>query len=266
MYNPGIYKITNIVNNKVYIGQSIDVYHRIKCHRSLLKCNHDSKYLQDDYNIYGIDNFKYDIIELCDKLLLNEKEMHWIEYYNSTNSDYGYNILKGGQGKRNYKRTKPKYKNRYSKEKSKETKKYRTKGVNDIILLNTLEIFKGANEASKKYPTADRSSIQKCCKHILLSAGNIEGEKLVWLYYSEYIEKTEEEIEDIINYAKNYICKERYKRVHCIETDEIFESATKACLAYNISVSNLNGHLKGRQKTAGKDKITNEPLHWEYIE
>lgn len=93
----GIYIITSLVDGKVYIGQSIELAKRWDCHRSNLKhnCNRN-KHLQRTYNLYGIDNFKFSIIECCSVDELDAKEKHWIDYYNSTNDKFGYNFESGG--------------------------------------------------------------------------------------------------------------------------------------------------------------------------
>lgn len=94
----GIYKITNIVNNKVYIGQSIDVEKRIQQHKYGLNNNKGhNAHFQNAWNKYGENNFKFEIIEKVeDASKLNELEIEYISEYNSTNPDYGYNWQSGG--------------------------------------------------------------------------------------------------------------------------------------------------------------------------
>lgn len=92
----GIYKITNIVNNKVYIGSTIRSFSkRWGEHRRGLRDNkHHSTYLQNSWNKYGKDNFIFEIIEELhnkDEIYINSKEELWINYYNSCNSKFGYN-------------------------------------------------------------------------------------------------------------------------------------------------------------------------------
>lgn len=61
----GIYKITCINNNKVYIGKSIEIKQRFKKHLSDLRLNkHHSKYLQHSYNKYGEESLRFEIIEV----------------------------------------------------------------------------------------------------------------------------------------------------------------------------------------------------------
>ena len=88
-----IYKTTNLVNNKIYIGQT--------------KTNH-SDYLGSGDLIskavkkYGIHNFKREILEECKtKEELDTREKYWITLYNSTDKTIGYNLMEGGQGGEN---------------------------------------------------------------------------------------------------------------------------------------------------------------------
>lgn len=93
----GIYKITNKINNKVYVGQSIDIYTRWTTHKNELNNNrHHNSYLQRAWNKYGEDSFCFDILEECSEDLLNEKECYYIELLKSTNKNYGYNLVSGG--------------------------------------------------------------------------------------------------------------------------------------------------------------------------
>lgn len=93
-----IYKITNIINGKVYIGQTIQSFNRrIKSHRSHLKCHkHHNELLQRAYDKYGWDAFEFEIIERCDFDNLDERERFWIDKYNATNHELGYNFESGG--------------------------------------------------------------------------------------------------------------------------------------------------------------------------
>ena len=92
----GIYKITNKINQKVYVGQSIHIETRWYQHKQeTLKERSNSK-LYQAMREYGIDNFEFEVIEECSEKELNEKEQFWISFYNSFKN--GYNSNKGGQG------------------------------------------------------------------------------------------------------------------------------------------------------------------------
>ena len=87
-----IYKITNNINGKIYVGQ------------------HKSNTLDETYwssgvlikqaiNKEGINNFSREILEWCDsKERLNQQEIYWIFKLDSINLDIGYNLTKGGDG------------------------------------------------------------------------------------------------------------------------------------------------------------------------
>jgi len=93
----GIYKITNIVNNKVIIGQSSDIYKRWSYYRSMLKQGkYNNDHLQKSWDKYGEGNFQFDIIETGNIETLNEKEILWINKYKSDDPAYGYNLISGG--------------------------------------------------------------------------------------------------------------------------------------------------------------------------
>lgn len=95
----GIYIIKNNINNKVYIGQSINIHKRIQEHFWKSECSKDVSYnsaLHLAIRKYGKEHFYYEILEECDASLLDEREKEYIKQYNSI-SPNGYNILFGGQ-------------------------------------------------------------------------------------------------------------------------------------------------------------------------
>lgn len=86
-----IYKTTNKVNGKIYIGQTSK--------------NENSEYLGSGLIIkraikkYGENNFTITVIERCScQKQLNKREIFWISFYDSTNKKIGYNVSKGGNG------------------------------------------------------------------------------------------------------------------------------------------------------------------------
>lgn len=89
----GIYKITNKHNGKNYIGKSKDIMQRWATHeRTLLKGNHHSIKLQDDFNSYGgIEAFDFSVLEICAPSELNEKEKFYIDKFDSIHNGYNGN-------------------------------------------------------------------------------------------------------------------------------------------------------------------------------
>lgn len=90
-----IYQILNTVNNKRYIGRTINWRGRKSNHKgSLRKNKHHSAHLQHAWNKYGEDSFLFEVIEECENHKLPEREGYWITFYSSTSAEYGYNIDK----------------------------------------------------------------------------------------------------------------------------------------------------------------------------
>ena len=88
----GIYKIENIINHKVYIGQSRNIIKRLKSHLN----KEDNIYLRKAFIKYGFDNFSFEVIKQTYDL--NYWETFLIQIYHSTDKNYGYNMQRGGEG------------------------------------------------------------------------------------------------------------------------------------------------------------------------
>ena len=89
----GIYKITNLINDKIYIGKSVNIQKRWNQHKNAK----DSSPIHLAIQKYGINNFVIDVLEECSKDELDQKEKYWIQKYNSYFGD-GYNATIGGDG------------------------------------------------------------------------------------------------------------------------------------------------------------------------
>lgn len=90
--NCGIYGII-IDGLKIYIGSSENLKRRKRIHLWHLKRgDHPNSYLQSAFNKYGEDNFEWKVLEICKKEELLKREQHFMDYYNSTNRDCGYNL------------------------------------------------------------------------------------------------------------------------------------------------------------------------------
>jgi len=104
-----IYKITNIVNNKIIIGQTKYLRIRWSSYRSLLRKNRYSNgHLQNAWNKYGEQNFKFEVIFTCPVQDLDFHEIRLIDLYDSTNREKGYNLDSGGKRPEHSEETKEK--------------------------------------------------------------------------------------------------------------------------------------------------------------
>lgn len=96
-----IYKVTNKINNKVYIGQTtLSLDERRKYHYKESRRKNDTTYFHNALNKYHYEDFVWEILEdNIDNIdTLNEKEIYYISKYNSTDRNVGYNLKAGGNG------------------------------------------------------------------------------------------------------------------------------------------------------------------------
>lgn len=88
----GVYQIFNTQTNKRYIGSSIDVKRRLKEHkRNLKSCKHCNQHLQNAWNKHE-EYLIFEPLEYCEPDQCLKLEQQYIDYYNSSNREFGYNI------------------------------------------------------------------------------------------------------------------------------------------------------------------------------
>lgn len=132
----GVYQIYNPINNKRYIGSSINVERRLKEHlRNLKKNTHCNVHLQSAYNKYK-DVLQFQFLEECepDECLIFEQ--YYLDYYKSYNREFGYNID-----------PEAKYAGKHLSEETKE--KIRQKALNRKISKETIEKIRLKNLGKK---------------------------------------------------------------------------------------------------------------------
>lgn len=172
-----IYKITCIANNKVYIGQTFNFKQRMCYHKTYLKRNsHTNQYLQRAYNKYGKDSFVFEIVEICQsKEIINEREIYWINYYQSCEDIFGFNIQLGGHDRPSERGL------LHLREKAMQQNK---RVMQFDLEGNKLAEFESIKLAAKTMMCTS-SEIVRACKRELIEVKNFQ-----WRYFSE-VEKLE---------------------------------------------------------------------------
>ena len=96
----GIYLIRNTLNDKLYIGQSKDIEQRWKSHKNTAYNKKQKTYkyqLYREIRLYGIEVFKFSILEICDTSMLDTREIYWISKYDTFLTPAHYNKTAGGK-------------------------------------------------------------------------------------------------------------------------------------------------------------------------
>jgi group I intron endonuclease len=89
----GIYSITNKEDGKRYIGRSVDISRRKRDHlKALREGKNSSRHLQLAWNKWGEESFIFEIVEECPPEDIVQREAHWIQTYETTHPDKGYNL------------------------------------------------------------------------------------------------------------------------------------------------------------------------------
>ena len=174
----GIYKITNKLTNKVYIGSSVVISNREYKHFWMLQKNiHDNSHLQKSFNKHGRNNFIFEVVEYCLESELIEKENYYITFYKSNESNFGYNLATVNEFRRNTYNTEVKVK--LSKHNLSKNGNINTFSLTNIKTEETFifdNLVDGANYLieygfAKGIPRNVRMSISNCLRGVKLNNG-----------------------------------------------------------------------------------------------
>lgn len=325
-----IYKIENLVNGKIYIGQTTSkdgfkgryrnshINNIEKVYYTYLpKTKHEKKSIYNRHLLYAIEKYgfsSFKVTEVLDiafsKEELDIKEECWINIYDCINN--GYNNAHGGSNGKLSEETKKKMKESW-KEKikngyvapalgtkhtdewkremsikhsgknnamygvspkermdeatfelwrsniSKSVKRGKNPFASKVVCLDTKEVYDCIKDAEEQNNITGISAV---CRKIRYSAGGLH-----WVYYSEYINMTDEDINKIFEIDKQIKEKAKdvnKKKIICLTTNEIFFSVKEAREKYNCD-SHISDCLKGRRKYCGKLKDGTK-LQWMYYE
>lgn len=229
MNNVGIYCIENIINNKKYIGQSIHIYRRWSEHKYELNNNiHDNDYLQKSWNKYGVDSFKFYIIELCNEKELDNKECYYISLYNTMDDNFGYNLQTGG-------------------------------GANRTVSEATRQKLSQASKRRKNH--ADVSGSNNPMFGKIMSEETKEKIRRSRIGTKASIE-TKKKLSELRIGENNPRCTP----VYCPELDEVFWGAKEAELKYGVNRNKISECINGKRQHTGIHPITSEKLSWIKVE
>ena len=257
-----VYMHKNLINGKIYIGQSNNVKDRWSRNGERYKgCSHFYAAIQK----YGWNNFEHIILE--DNISLQEiekKEKYWIAQYQSNLKEKGYNLTEGGETGCLSEETKQKM--------SKSRLKYLDMNPEirkPVICLETGEIFSSAHEV-EKIKGILHTQISACCCHYK-SAFTAYGFHWVFqeelpIWTKELADKKIKEIENLRGGSeedkqKAYIAKvtAKGKKVYCIENQKIYLSAREAGRELSIDGSTISKICRGLRKSANG-------YHFKYLE
>jgi len=238
-----IYKLTNTINSKSYIGQTINFTKRMNEHRRSA-INGEDYYLYRAMKKYGLDAFKIDIIIRCNNIAeLNTFECYYINKYNTFNKHFGYNSTSGGGGCSGHKQSENTINSRVRKN-NKAVLQYDLNG-------NFIKAWKSIRCAAEKLGL-DRPNISNCCngKKVKQVGG------FVWRLKSDGFKKKLD-----INLIRNTLLKPKAVLQYDLDGDLIkgYSSITKASQDTGLSATLILNNCEG------KTRLPKEFL-WRYID
>lgn len=242
----GIYAIRNKLNEKVYIGQSIDVKNRLCHHRSELRnSRHYNTHLQRAWDAYGEKNFEFMTIKECCIEDIDKFEEYYIYLYQSTDRDKGYNRENGG---------------------------VRFRGVSEDTRRKMSEAKKGMYDGEKNPMYGRRVEHTEERKQKMSKMFSGKGNPM----YGRRVERTQETLKKMSEmfsgegnpfYGKKHTQEtkdkmrknnKKKKAVKCVESGIVYESCSEASRQTGVYVDSIIKCCGGRQHTAGK-------CHWKYV-
>lgn len=205
-----IYKITNLINGKLYIGQTITSIER----RFSKHCGNENQIVSKAIHKYGVENFKVEEIDRAEtREELNEKEIYWIKYYNSLVPN-GYNVAGGGN---------------------------KNIIVHELTRKKLSECHKG-----EKAPWYGKHLTEET-KHKLSESH--KGKCKYWSGKTRGIETVKKMSENRKGKTIGATHVQSVK-VLCVETNTIYDSIGEASRLSKVSRTGIINNLKGRSKSA----------------
>lgn len=249
-----IYKHTNKSNGKSYIGKTTrNPDERYKNGKGYKK----HPYFNNAIEKYGWDNFETIILENVSNNKIDEREIYWIGYYDTTNRNKGYNLTKGGEGITGYKHT-LETKEKISKKMSgKSHPQYGiTKDDSEILDRksfyeldysgNIIKEYFGVNISSSEIGIS-RANLSQCLRGFTLTANN-----RIFIHKDDYSEiKVMELIRKVKNKKKSNAQKVVIQFSKKMEKIQEWNSCSEAGRKLGISGSKISSCATYKQNTSG---------------
>lgn len=263
--NIGIYRITNLINSKFYIGSSSNLKKRLYEHQRELNLGiHTNKHLQSAWNKYGEENFKFEVIETIDDEIftneyLRDLETKYIQESKCYKDSIGYNFIPGGIGTLNLPCSEEKKRKISDANKGKETwnkgvsmseeQKEKLREINRVrrgkpidiyyITGEYLETLGSIKEVVEKYKVA-KNTITDSCKNRRTS------KKYIFKYHN--IEENSSIISEKV-YTKNKTYGENKFSIYDLNNILLFECKYKKDVVFYLTGSEKrNGNIERKLK------------------
>ena len=205
-------------------------------------------------NKYKEDKFHFYILEECSVVLLDEREIYYIEHFDCLNHKCGYNIEFGGNANKTIASE--------TREKMSTSAKARSYGSNNSnahpVYCPQLDMVFGCIVDVEREGFANASGVRRCLSGKSETAGRhpVTGEKLTWL--------DARDVKTVEHRERKY---KHHGAIYCIELDKVFEGGPSQVDREGVaSRSCVARCLKGERSSAGKHPITGKKLHWKTIE
>lgn len=242
----GIYKIENLINGKIYFGQSTNVEDRLAHHKSKQRHgSHENDYLQRSWDKYGEENFEFKMIVTCAEDDLDNLERKYIKLFDSMNRAKGYNFESGGN------------RNKHMSEESRKKMSEAKIGMYDgeknpmygVHLKHTEEWKKNMSERNSGEGNPMYGVHQKISEERKRAASKMFSGEGNPFYGQKHSQETKERMRK---------GNKRKKAVLCIETGIIYDSACEAYRQTGVFSDSINKCCNGKQNTAGH-------YHWKFV-
>lgn len=226
----GIYCIENKISHKKYIGQSKNIKYRWKKHKQELNSNrHVNSYLQNSWNKYGQDNFDFYIIKECPQEDLDKNEKYYIEFYNTLDRDFGYNLKSGGQNGC-----------------------YMTNEIKDKISKALHKAYSNTDLREQRSQKTKEYWDKPDNKKRILKENNV-------MYGKHHTDETKKKISETKKSRHYETVRKNHKKVFCCELNIIYDNATEAAKNLNLDSGGILKVCRGERYTCGG-------YHWSFVE